>query len=218
MDETGIFSKSRPGLRRSGIPTRTSQFPGARPSYCEESARRRPYTRRIPRDFGERLREEASHDLRDRDYDIMAQMADGIRPILDRLDEIEDPRHRYGSRATQPVPAGPRGWLSARLGDTLTGLLRSNPESAGRTSTQRAGNRDSYRNDRASGHEALPVRWPGNCRRQIEEQHVRTTRDFRQEYSGQTRAACFRAGAKRAASRPRPCISSASTTSARKII
>jgi len=42
-----------------------------------------------PGQWRERMREEAgSPGLGDRDYEIMSMMADGIKPILDRLDEI----------------------------------------------------------------------------------------------------------------------------------
>jgi len=71
-----------------------------------------------PEHFRERIREETSRELRDRDYDIMTQMADGIRPILDRLDEIEY-RVVEMEEGEEPLPANPRGWLSDQLADSL---------------------------------------------------------------------------------------------------
>ena len=70
--------------------------------------------------FRERIREQASSGerLEDRDYEIMTMMADGIRPILDRLDEI-DTRVAQMEVGDAPVPADPRGWLSEELTDTL---------------------------------------------------------------------------------------------------
>jgi DNA-binding NarL/FixJ family response regulator len=69
--------------------------------------------------FRERIREEAGgSQLDDRDYEIMAMMADGIRPILDRLDEIDN-RVAQMEEGDEPVPANPRGWLSRQLAETL---------------------------------------------------------------------------------------------------
>ena len=71
-----------------------------------------------PERFRERIRGEVSRDLEDRDYEIMEEMADGIRPILDRLDEIEN-RVTEMEDGDEPVPADPRGWLTAQMADTL---------------------------------------------------------------------------------------------------
>jgi len=123
----------------------------------------------------ERLREETSRELRDRDYDIMAEMADGIRPILDRLDEIED-RVMEMESGTEPLPADPRGWLSAQLSDTLTSS-RMNPD--------RSGARLNYRDAEARLpeliEEAVSKRFQsfaGKLQEEIEEQHVRTLETF----------------------------------------
>jgi DNA-binding NarL/FixJ family response regulator len=72
-----------------------------------------------PRRLRERLREDGeAGDLEERDYEILTIMADGIKPILDRLDDIEG---RIGDMETgdAPVPANVRGWLSNQLEDTL---------------------------------------------------------------------------------------------------
>ena len=125
--------------------------------------------------FRERLREETSRELRDRDYDIMAEMADGIRPILDRLDEIEE-RVMEMETGDEPLPPDPRGWLSAQLNDTLTGS-RATPE--------RAGGRVNYRDVEARLpeliEEAVTKRFQsmaGKLQEEIEEQHVRTLETF----------------------------------------
>jgi hypothetical protein len=125
--------------------------------------------------FRERLREETSRDLRDRDYDIMAEMADGIRPILDRLDEIEE-RVVEMESGDQPLPADPRGWLSAQLSDTLSGS---------RATQERGGGRVNYRDVEARLPElieqAVTKRFQsmaGKLQEEIEEQHVRTLETF----------------------------------------
>ena len=64
-----------------------------------------------PQRLRERLREEPDADnLEEHDYEILSMMADGIRPILDRLDEIEG---RVGQMETgeEPVPGNVRGYL-----------------------------------------------------------------------------------------------------------
>ena len=127
-----------------------------------------------PARFRERLREETSRNLRDRDYDIMAEMADGIRPILDRLDEIED-RVMEMESGSQPLPADPRGWISAQLSDSLSGSKPS----------QERGGRLSYRDMEAKLpeliEEAVTKRFQsmaGKLQADIEEQHVRTLETF----------------------------------------
>ncbi len=177
MEETGIFSKSlRRGFRLTAIPRR--EHSDAR---HDEDARPRHNRRTKPRTadparFRERLREETSRNLRDRDYDIMAEMADGIRPILDRsLDEIEE-RVVEMESGDQPLPADPRGWLSAQLSDTLSGS-RSTPD--------RGGGRPNYRDVEARLPElieqAVTKRFQsmaGKLQEEIEEQHVRTLETF----------------------------------------
>jgi DNA-binding NarL/FixJ family response regulator len=67
----------------------------------------------------ERLREEpeAGH-LAERDYEILDMMADGIKPILDRLDEI-DARVNQMETGDEPVPSDVRNWLSTQMADTF---------------------------------------------------------------------------------------------------
>ena len=72
-----------------------------------------------PQRLRERLREDAeSENLEERDYEILGMMAEGIRPILDRLDEIEG---RIGEMETgeAPVPGNVRGWLNNQMADTF---------------------------------------------------------------------------------------------------
>jgi DNA-binding NarL/FixJ family response regulator len=128
-----------------------------------------------PTRFRERLREETSRDLGDRDYDIMAEMADGIRPILDRLDEIEE-RVVEMESGDEPLPADPRGWLSDQFNDTLTGS---------RVTSERSGARLNYRDVEARLpemiEEAVTKRFKsmaGKLQEEIEEQHVRTLETF----------------------------------------
>ncbi len=67
----------------------------------------------------ERLRENAGgENLKERDYEILGMMADGIRPILDRLDEIEN-RVRDMESGEAPVPRNVRNWLDTQMADTF---------------------------------------------------------------------------------------------------
>ena len=123
-----------------------------------------------PARFRERIREEASRDLRDRDYDIMSQMADGIRPILDRLDDIEN-RVIDMEEGSQPVPADPRGWLNQELARTVD---------ESRFSSERPG-RGGTRDVNRMIEEAVSRRFQSmasKLQEQIEEQHVRTIETF----------------------------------------
>ena len=72
-----------------------------------------------PMRFRERLREDTqAENLEERDYEILGMMAEGIRPIRDRLDEIEG---RVGDMETgeAPVPGNVRGWLNNQIADTF---------------------------------------------------------------------------------------------------
>jgi DNA-binding NarL/FixJ family response regulator len=86
-----------------------------------------------PKRLRERLREESeSENLEDRDYEILGMMADGIRPILDRLDEIEN-RVEGMETGSEPVPSDPRGWLSTQMTDTFRDRGGSRDLALGRT-------------------------------------------------------------------------------------
>ncbi len=88
----------------------------------EERPRRRAARTRPGNDSASlrrRIREDAAPSgMDDHDYDIMSQMADGIRPILDRLDDI-DSRVAQMEDGASPIPADPRGWLSTQLVNSL---------------------------------------------------------------------------------------------------
>lgn len=93
----------------------------ARPSRSERArrAKRQPRTVQEAMHLRSRIREDVpAQELDDRDYEIMSQMADGIRPILDRLDEI-DSRVAQMETGVEPVPTNPRGWLSSQLADSI---------------------------------------------------------------------------------------------------
>jgi DNA-binding NarL/FixJ family response regulator len=82
-------------------------------------ARRSAAGGRDPNRFRERLREDVGGDnLEERDYEILNMMADGIRPILDRLDEIEG-RVVEMESGEVPVPGNVRGWLDTQIADTF---------------------------------------------------------------------------------------------------
>jgi DNA-binding NarL/FixJ family response regulator/TolA-binding protein len=72
-----------------------------------------------PQRFRERLREDTGgENLEERDYEILGMMADGIKPILDRLDEIEG-RVVEMETGESPVPGNVRGWLDTEIADTF---------------------------------------------------------------------------------------------------
>jgi DNA-binding NarL/FixJ family response regulator len=105
VDEGGEAERAPRRSARDGRPGRTRRAPGGRTS--------------DPQRFRERLREESqSENLEERDYEILSMMAEGIRPILDRLDEIEG---RIGDMETgeAPVPGNVRGWLNNQIADTF---------------------------------------------------------------------------------------------------
>jgi DNA-binding NarL/FixJ family response regulator len=81
---------------------------------------RRPARRPLEsRRLRERLREEPeAGNLAERDYEILDMMADGIKPILDRLDEI-DARVNQMETGDEPVPSDVRSWLSTQMADTF---------------------------------------------------------------------------------------------------
>ncbi len=105
------------------LPARSAAARGSRDVPGRYGRTRRPPVRRTsdPQRLRERLREEGEgENLEDRDYEILGQMADGIRPILDRLDEIEG-RINGMEAGDEPVPSDVRGWLSTQMTDTFRG-------------------------------------------------------------------------------------------------
>ena len=125
----------------------------------------------------ERIREEAqSSNLEDRDYEIMSMMADGIRPILDRLDEIDN-RVALMEVGDAPLPPHPREWLNyelaGSLGNDAEGQLAAQliPQSAGELEARLP----------EIIEEAVTIhfnRMAGRLQQQIEETHVRTLETF----------------------------------------
>jgi DNA-binding NarL/FixJ family response regulator/Tfp pilus assembly protein PilF len=188
-----------PQLRRDGRdrhlleePPRVAADPGRDESRAEDVSGSRESAERIRARragvhtadrarFQERIRNETSRGMEDRDYEIMAEMADGIRPILDRLDEIEE-RVMEMEEGDQPIPADPRGWLSAQLSaqlnDTRLGLrnVPGRPAASGRGSS-----REIEVNIPHLIEEAVNKRFQtmaGKLQEEIEEQHVRTLETF----------------------------------------
>ena len=96
-----------------------AMVPRDRSTYGKAPRRVAPARRAEPRRLRERLRDEGEpENLGDRDYEILELMADGIRPILDRLEEIEG-RVQGMETGVEPVPQDPRGWLSSQMSDTF---------------------------------------------------------------------------------------------------
>jgi DNA-binding NarL/FixJ family response regulator len=87
-----------------------------------------------PQRIRERLRADPqAENLGERDYEILDMMAEGIRPILDRLDEIEN-RVIEMETGEAPVPGNVRGWLNNQMADTFGGSRAPGREVAlGRT-------------------------------------------------------------------------------------
>ncbi len=184
-----------PQLRRDGRdrhlleePPRQYSAPSAddeddpEPERPRERMNRRPAVRprrngrrgNEPQQFRERIREQTgSNDLGDRDYEIMSMMAEGIRPILDRLDEI-DSRVAQMEEGDEPIPTNPRGWLTRQIADTL-GESRGVDLEATRTA------RDLESRLPEMIEDAVTRRFnqmAGKLQEQIEESHVKTLETF----------------------------------------
>ncbi len=127
-----------PHLRRDGLDRSLLQERPLAPEREERAPRERDYSepretrsaskeqrRSSPRGpirerLRERIQEDGADNLNDRDYEILSMMAEGIRPILDRLDDI-DGRVSGMESGLEPVPQDPGGWLSNQFADTLRG-------------------------------------------------------------------------------------------------
>ena len=122
----------------------------------------------------ERIQDEGgTENLKERDYEILDMMADGIRPILDRLDEIDMRVGANGIRAA-PVPQNVRGWLSTQLADSLQG-------SGGREVAVSRTINDLEAKLPRMIEEAVTSRFhqmAGKLQQEIEETHVRTLESF----------------------------------------
>jgi DNA-binding NarL/FixJ family response regulator len=174
-----------PQLHRDGRDRHLLQEPARQPTVqADEGEERatveRPASRRgraggrpKPGVWRERIREEArSSNLEDRDYEIMSMMADGIRPILDRMDEIDN-RVALMEVGDAPLPAHPREWLSHELADSLE-------ESSGGKLVP-LGTRELEARLPEMIEEAVTNRFnqmAGRLQQQIEETHVRTLETF----------------------------------------
>ena len=129
-----------------------------------------------PERLRERLREDSgTGDLEERDYEILSMMADGIRPILDRLDEIEG---RVGEMETgdAPVPSNVRNWLSTQIADTF-----EDPRSATRDVALGRTVGDLEARLPQLIEEAVTARFhnmASKLQQEIEETHVRTLETF----------------------------------------
>lgn len=126
-----------------------------------------------PQRFRERLREESRQDFGDHDYEILGHMAEGIQPLLDRLDEIE---YRIGSMESgdAPVPSDVRGWLTGEIADTFQ------PRGAGSARLGRSVQEIEARLPQLI-EEAVTTRFnqmAGKLQQEIEETHIRTLETF----------------------------------------
>jgi DNA repair exonuclease SbcCD ATPase subunit len=115
----------------------------------------------------------AGSELNDRDYEIMSMMADGIRPILDRLDEIDN-RVAQMEDGDAPVPSNPRGWLTHELADSF-----SDPKGESLSVSRTAGELEARLPEMIE--EAVTRRFnqmADKLQQEIEETHVRTLETF----------------------------------------
>lgn len=142
----------------------------------EAAPRRGRSTRRSEKaTMRQRLREDtSSSSMNDRDYEIMSAMADGIRPILDKLEEI-DSRVAMMESGDVEIPGDPRTWLSTELAQTI-----------GVRNTREAGLSNRSVDDFEARlpqliEEAVSKRFSqmaGKLQQEIEETHVRTMESF----------------------------------------
>lgn len=180
-----------PQLRRDGrfrhlleepprIPEESSRRARGADEYEEprEESRQRPRRRASdPSQFRQRIREQgpSGERLEDRDFEIMTMMADGIRPILDRLDEI-DSRVAQMEVGDAPVPSDPRGWLSKELTDILR-----DPRSGAEVAVLERSVSDLEARLPELIEETVTRRFQqmaGKLQQEIEETHVRTLETF----------------------------------------
>lgn len=142
----------------------------------EEAPRPRRSGRRAePPSLRQRLREDtASSSMNDRDYEIMSAMAEGIRPILDKLEEI-DSRVAMMETGDVEVPGDPRTWLSTELAQTIGGRGSRDLGLANRSVDEFEARLPQLIE------EAVTKRFSqmaGKLQQEIEETHVRTMESF----------------------------------------
>jgi hypothetical protein len=135
-----------------------------------------------PAGLRQRLREEATGtSLSDRDYEIMSMMADGIRPILDRLDEIDN-RVALMESGDEEMPGDPRGWLSTELVRTYNSSTHGRENAmVGRTVADMEARLPQLIE------QAVTQRFnqmAGKLQQEIEETHVRTLESFVKNIQG----------------------------------
>ena len=143
----------------------------------EEAAPRpgRSTRRSEPPTMRQRLREDtSSSSMNDRDYEIMSAMADGIRPILDKLEEI-DSRVAMMESGDVEIPGDPRTWLSTELAQTI-GMKNTREAALSNRSVD-----DFEARLPQLIEEAVTKRFSqmaGKLQQEIEETHVRTMESF----------------------------------------
>ena len=143
----------------------------------EEAAPRpgRSTRRSEPPTMRQRLREDtSSSSMNDRDYEIMSAMADGIRPILDKLEEI-DSRVAMMESGDVEIPGDPRTWLSTELAQTI-GVRHTREAALSNRSVD-----DFEARLPQLIEEAVTKRFSqmaGKLQQEIEETHVRTMESF----------------------------------------
>jgi DNA-binding NarL/FixJ family response regulator len=153
---------------------RTIRPSASRPSSASRSRNRPVHRSSDPQRFRERLREEADGNLEDRDYEILGLMADGIKPILDRLDDIEN-RVVGMEEGEVPVPNDVQGWFNSQMAETFREGRPGGEVSLGRTV------QDLEARLPKLIEEAVTTRFhqmAGKLQEEIEETHIRTLETF----------------------------------------
>ena len=175
-----------PHLRRDGLDRQFLQERPQQAAYREEPASAESKSRDVRRSSAgqlpiretlrERIEEDQNHNLEDRDYEILSMMAEGIRPILDRLGDIEG-RVNGMETGLEPVPTNPAGWLSRQFADTL--------QRGGGRQADVAHSRTSVREMEARLpqliEETVSQRFhsmAGKLQKEIEESHIKTLETF----------------------------------------
>jgi DNA-binding NarL/FixJ family response regulator len=167
VDPHGKWEKDS-GAHRESPPARDSRYSRSSRSSGRGGPRERG--------FRDRIRENSSSsDLEERDYEILDMMAEGIRPILDRLEEMEGRIVDMESGETA-VPGNVRGWLSSQIADTF-----HNDGGSGRELTSARSMGEIEARLPKLIEDAVTARFQnmaGKLQQEIEETHLRTLETF----------------------------------------
>ena len=134
-------------------------------------------SRRIGRrETASRVREEfATPGMDDRDHELMLMITEGIRPILDRLDDI-DSRVDQMESGSLALPENPRRWLGSQLAESMGGRFGGR---SGREVAREVDNLEAFLPEMIE--EAVTKRFEqmsGKLQQELEDTHIRTLETF----------------------------------------